>query len=205
MRQVGVGRDLDECTFKFADRLGDVLSDEQQDVVGDLDRLRLGLLREDRDTGLKVGALDVGDQAPLETAPQPILEGRHRVGGAIRREHDLFVVLVKFVEGVEELLLETVLALHELDVVDQENIDVAVAALELREGVRTDRLNELVQEGLGRDVSDAVRRIMACHIVGDTAEKVGFPEAGVTVDEQGVVARRRRFGDGQRGSVSEAV
>ena len=205
MRQVGVGRDLDERTFEFTDRFGDVLGDEQQDVVGDLDRLRLGLLRQDRDTSLEVRALDVGDETPLETAPKPILERRHCVRGAVRREHDLLVVLVEFVEGVEELLLETVLAFHELNVVDQEHIDVAVATFELREGVGADRLNELVQERFRRDVPDAVRRVVACHIVGDSSEKVRLAEAGITVDEQGVVARCWRFGDGQCGSVGKAV
>jgi hypothetical protein len=37
---------------------------------------------------------------------------------------------VERVERVEELLLEPFLALHELDVVDEQHVDVAVAALE---------------------------------------------------------------------------
>ena len=34
-----------------------------------------GLLAQDRDPGLEVGRLDVGDQAPLEPVAQPVLEG----------------------------------------------------------------------------------------------------------------------------------
>jgi hypothetical protein len=39
---------------------------------------------------------------------------------------------VQGVEGVEELLLRLDLALEELDVVDQQDVDLAVATLELR-------------------------------------------------------------------------
>ena len=50
---------------------------------------------------------------------------------AVRGQHDLLVGLVQGVEGVEELLLEPLLVLHELDVVDQQHVAVPVAALEL--------------------------------------------------------------------------
>ena len=59
---------------------------------------------------------------------EPLLEGRDGVGRPIRGQHDLTVGLYRVVEGVEQLLLEPVLALDELDVVDQEHVDLAVAA-----------------------------------------------------------------------------
>ena len=50
----------------------------------------------------------------------------------VARDHDLLVVVVQRVEGVEEGLLRRVLALQELDVVDQQDVDLAVARLEDR-------------------------------------------------------------------------
>ena len=86
------------------------------------DRLALGLLAQDGEPGLELGRLDVGDEAPLEPAAQPVLEGGDGAGVAVGGQHDLLVGLVERVEGVEELLLEALLALHELDVVDQQDV-----------------------------------------------------------------------------------
>ena len=60
-------------------------------------------------------------------------------GGRSERQHDLAVGLVEVVEGVEELLLGLLLALDELDVVDEQHVDVAVAALEGVVGLRCAR------------------------------------------------------------------
>ena len=50
------------------------------------------------------------------------------------------------VEGVEELLLGLHLALQELDVIDQEHVNVAVAALEGGGFVVADAVDEIVGE-----------------------------------------------------------
>ena len=49
-------------------------------------------------------------------------------GEAVGGEHELRAGLVQRVEGVEELLLGLGLALEELDVVDEQDVDVAVGA-----------------------------------------------------------------------------
>ena len=51
-------------------------------------------------------------------------------GQAVGGEHELAAALVERVEGVEELLLGARLALEELDVVDEQDVGVAVALLE---------------------------------------------------------------------------
>ena len=74
---------------------------------------------------------------------------RRPVGG----EDDLLAGLVQRIEGVEELLLGRFLALEEVDVVHQEEVDVVpVAAPELRHRPAVDALDDLVDELLGADV-----------------------------------------------------
>ena len=54
--------------------------------------------------------------------------------------------LVEAVEGVEELLLDPLLVLEELDVVDEEDVVVAVALLEAVDALVAERVDEVVRE-----------------------------------------------------------
>ena len=56
-------------------------------------------------------------------------------GGAVARDHDLLLVIVEFVEGVEELFLGAFLAGQDLDVVDQQHVGRAVVLVEVRHAV----------------------------------------------------------------------
>ena len=111
----------------------------------------------------------------------------------------------KRVEGVEELLLQTFLALHELDVVDEQDVDLAVAALEAGRRVGSDRVDVLVEEGLGADVAHDVVLVVAMHVVTDRVQQMGLAEAGRAIDEQRVVAAARCFGDARGSRERELV
>ena len=114
---------------------GSVGGDELEHVVGGVVVVGLGLGPQNGQTGLEVGRVDVGDQAGQEAAPQPVFQRLDGLGRPVRGEHDLLAVAMQVVVGVEELLLETLFVLHELDVVDQQDIALPVAAFE-RDGRR---------------------------------------------------------------------
>ncbi len=59
------------------------------------------------------------------------------------------------VEGVEKFLLRTLLAAEEMDVVDQEQIGLAIALAEFDQVVVLDRVDELVDEKLAREIHHA--------------------------------------------------
>ena len=59
-----------------------------------------------------------------------MLEVLDFAGWPVTCKHNLLVGLVQRVEGVEELLDRLLLALHELDVIDEQEVDRAVAPLE---------------------------------------------------------------------------
>ena len=90
----------------------------------------LDLLAEDGDAGLEIGGLDVGDEAPLETGDEAVFKGGQGVRRAIGSDDYLFLRIVESVEGMEEFLLGLLFLLEELDVVDQEYVDGAIAVLE---------------------------------------------------------------------------
>ena len=167
--------------------------------------LALELLLQDGQAGLELGGLDVGDEPGQEAAAEPVLEGGDGLGGPVRGEHDLARRAVEVVEGVEELLLERFFVLHELDVVDEQDVALAVAALEGRGGVVPDGVDELVQEGLGGDVADAAAGEVLPDVVPDGVQEVGLAQPGVPVDEQGVVGLGRHLRHGLGRGVGEAV
>ena len=102
----------------------------------------------------EVGRADVGDQAGLEALAQAVLERVEVAREAVGGQHELGAGAVERVEGVEELLLGLRLALEELDVVDEQDVDAAVGGLERLERAGVERADELVGERLDRRVAD---------------------------------------------------
>ena len=89
---------------------------------------------------------------------------------------------------MEELLEGRLLALEELDVVDQEDVDLAVAALEaLHAAVVLVAVahagDEVGDEDLGVDVLDADPRVEGLGVVADGVQEVRLAQAGAAVDE----------------------
>src|SRR5690606_35672345 len=76
-----------------------------------------GLLAGDRDARVGVRGMDVGDEPPLESRPQAVLEAVGLLGRQVGRDDGLVVGVVGGVERVEERLHRLLLALQELDVV----------------------------------------------------------------------------------------
>ena len=113
--------------------------------------------------------------------------------------------LVEIVERVEELLLGPFLAGDELDVVDQEQVDVAVLGAELRGSVVADGVDELVGEALGGEVEKTQCWIQTGDLVTDGVEEMGLAETDAAVDEQRVVGLGRELGDRLAGRLRELV
>ncbi len=144
----------------------------------------------------------------LERTParaQPFLERRDVPRRTVAGDHDLFLRLVQGVERVEKLLLRPLLAGQELDVVDEEKIDVAIALLEVDRLLEADGVDELVHEGLATDVEVPDSHLAPQHLVADGLHQVGLPEPDATVDIQRVVGAGRLLGDGGRRGVGELV
>ena len=113
--------------------------------------------------------------------------------------------VVQGVERVEELLERLFLALQELNVVDQEDVDVAIVALERELAVVADRVDEVVGELLGVDVAHASLGLEVTRVVADRVKEVRLAETGVAVDEERVVRLAGGLGHRERGGVREAV
>ena len=104
-----------------------------------------------------------------------------------------------------ELLLRR-LALQELHVVDQEEIDLAQALLEGDAGLIADRGDEVEHEVLGRQIDDVALRSGHPRGLGDRMKKMRLAAADAGMEEERIVRRvLRAVGDHARRRQSDAV
>ena len=200
-----VGRDAVEGPFELADVGGHLAGDELERLGVHAHALLLRLGAQDGDAGLEVGRGQVGDEAPLEAAAQALLERDDLLGWPVAREDDLLAVLVDGVEGVEELLLGPLLVGDELDVIDEQQVDLAVARPEVVDAALLDAGDEVVGELLAGGVDDPLARVALHHGVADRVHQVGLAEADAAVQEERVVGLAGTLGDRQAGGMREAV
>ena len=114
---------------------------------------------------------------------------------------------------MEELLEGLLLAAQELDVVHQEDVDVAVAAFEVVHLALRDGRDEIRDELLGGDVLDVHRPVQGPGVVADGVQQVRLAQPRAAVDEQRVVSAAGAVGGGvagllgdlERGREGEAV
>ena len=168
------------------------------DLVRDVHFLFLDLAIEDGDARLVVRGLEVDIQPALESAAQPVREAPDLRHGPVGGEDHLLVRVVQRVERVEELLLGSLLALEELDVVDQEDVHETVLVLELVPRFLLDREDELVGECLHGHVGNLQVGKLPVDRVSDGLHEMSLSQADASVDEAGIVPGSRVRGDGQR-------
>ena len=200
-----VGRELFNDALETPDVVGDVVGDVEDRVVREDEPELGGLVAGDGHARLQIGRLDIRHETPLKAGAQAVVEGGHLQRRPVRGDDDLVAGLVDAVEGVEELVLGLLLAGDELDIVHQKEIHAAVAVMEILGRAVFDGPHELVGKVVALDVGDAFLRLTLVDGVADGQQQVRFPEAGIAVDEKGIVglARILRHGDG--GGVGEAV
>jgi hypothetical protein len=95
--------------------------------------------------------------------------------------NDLFMGFVQRIEGVEEFLLDALLAGEELDVVNEENIDLAIFLAEAWELAVLEAVDVFVGELLGGNVSDARNLFVRGDVLSNGVEQVRLAEAGAAV------------------------
>ena len=106
---------------------------------------------------------------------------------------------------MEEFRLDGSGVRQELDIVDEQHAGVQVAAAEVVVLAVPGRDRELAAEFRGAYVADVQRWVQLLRVVADGMQQVGPAQAETAVDEQRVACRAVGFGNGDRGSVGEAV
>ena len=97
---------------------------------------------------------------------------------------------------MEKFLLGTLLSYNKLDIIDQENVVVAVFFPKLCGGniiFVSDRVDQLIGKGLGTDVKNLGFRVVFQYKMSDCMHQMGFSKSYASVDKQRIVDFARRF------------
>ena len=138
--------------------------------------------------GFVVRIADIRQHPPREARNETLFKARDGLGRPVTRDNDLFVVLVEVVEGVEKLFLCAFLGRDELDIIQEEDIHVAIAAFKILSLSAAHRINELVGESFASDVEDIGPGVLGVNVGSDSSKQVSFSEADAPVDKKRVVS-----------------
>ena len=194
-----------ERAFEPADIGADAIGEEFKDLIAQFDLQRRRLLAQNREARLDIRRLQFRGQTPLEARNEAMLEVGDFRGGPIAREDDLFMAVEERVEGVEEFFLRAFLAAEELDVVDQEQIGLAIAFAEFDQRAVLDRVDELVDENLARKVHDLRAFLLRPNVLADRLHQMRLAESDAAINEKRVVGFGRRLRHGEAGGMRDLV
>ena len=106
---------------------------------------------------------------------------------------------------MEKFLLRGFLAGDKLDIIDEEEVRVAVFVAEFVVAALLQGGDELVGELVALDIDDVVAGMIFMHDAGDGIQQMRLAEAGRAVNEQRVIRFRRIVGDRDGRRVRKAV
>src|SRR5215472_8996210 len=109
------------------------------------------------------------------------------------------------VERMEKFLLRTLLTTKKLNVVDQKHVRLAITLPEFHKVTVLDRVDELVDEQLTRDVDHLHVFPFRPDELADGLHQMGLAQADPAVNEERIVRARRRLRDSETGCVRDLV
>src|SRR3954447_26000119 len=97
---------------------------------------------------------------------------------------------MEITKNLEELFLCPLFVGQEVYVVDHQDIDRAVALAEQRHAVETDRVDQLVDKLLSRQISHTQLRLILLELMTDSVEEMSFAKADAGMENERVVRER---------------
>ena len=157
---------------------------------------RLDARRQDRRAQRLVERADLDHEAAGQTRADALVERFEIRRRTVRRDHDLTARIDEGVEGVAEFLLD-LLALDELDVVDDQQVDAAQPLLEGQRRLRLQGGDEPVHEAVGGQIDHAPP--LGADLVADGVEQMRLAEADARMEDRAGCRSPARSGGGPPG------
>ena len=94
---------------------------------------------------------------------------------------------------------------QELNIINDQDIDMAVSVAKLMERTAFDRADEVIDEGFTGEVAVFETGLTLLDSMADTLEQMGFTEPGRPICEERVIRPSGVFGDSDRRGVGQSV
>src|SRR5437660_11268577 len=138
--------------------------------------------------------LNVGEQSPLKTGAQAVLQAVNGLWWAITGHDNLLIGIVEGIEGVKEFFFSRLFPGNELNIVHKQDIDLAVLCPELFGLLETNSVNDFVCEFFRSDVEDMESSRLPD--VSNRMQQVGFSQANAPIEKERIVNAPWIFRDG---------
>ena len=191
--------------FDLTHVISDAFRNKVTDFIGDFQSGLDCLGLDDGDPGLDLRGLDIRGQTPFEPIPKAFFQIRNILGEFVGSQDDLLVRLMQRIEGMEELFLSSFAAGQELRIVQNEQVHLAEAVLEIRHLVLSQRGDQIVDERFAGEISDLGSRIFLENPMPDGIDQMGFADPDGSIDEKRVVEFARLGGHSQSRRMSKLV
>src|SRR4030095_4693933 len=109
------------------------------------------------------------------------------------------------IERVKEFLLRPLLTTEELNVVNQKKVGLPITLPEFDQIAVLDRVDELIDEQLTREVDHLHVFPFRPHELADGLHEMGLAETDSAVNKEGIIRTRRRLRDSETGCMRDFV
>ena len=175
--QLRVGGDTNVGPFESPNIGADPFCEKIEDCRRKGRTERFFLFLEDGEPGFNVRWAEVGGLPPFEARDESLFESGYFAGRAVAGHDDLLPGFVEGIEGMKELLLDTLFAGQKLNVINQQGLHPAVFIPEFGQLVFLKGCDELIGEALAGHVGDSPAGLLCCiDFMSDGMEnRIQFP------------------------------
>ena len=135
--------------------------------------------------------LDIGQQSPLKARAQAILQTVNGLGWPVTGDDNLLIGIVEGIEGMEKFFLGGLFARDKLNIVDQQNIDLAILGAKLFGFLVANSVDDFI----GKLFRGDIEHIQASRLarVANGVQQVGFAQADAAIEKERIVDMARDF------------
>ncbi len=194
----------DQSPLKDADIRLDMGGNENDDIFRQLNFQGLLFETQNSHARLKVRRNQFRHQAPLKTRDQSLFQVRNFVRRPVAGHNDLLMGVVQNIKGVKKLLLQGRRFGQKMNIVNQQQVGVAIFIAEVLDAPVLKRVNVFIHQRFAGNIIDVCFG-MAVYIMSDGLHQVRFTEPRAAVNKERVIGLSGCLGHGQRGGMGKLV